>query len=155
MNAQTREKYLRLVLLVFGLVFVVVAYPLTKIWPGGWVWGMDEAMRHNINMMLTVYGIAGIFMILAAMNPKRYLSFIGFMIWSSLAHGLVMLVMALSNLSANWQHLLGDVPALILLGVVLGWLCPQALKFDFTPRAAPGASYPEPTVYNPPQSKTD
>lgn len=152
MNAHKREKSLRIALLVFGLIFVVAAYPLTKIWPGGWLWGMD-AMRHNINMMLTIYGIAGIFLLLAAMNPKRYLSFIGFMIWSSLAHGIVMLVMALGDVSAHWQHLLGDVPALIIIGLVLAWLCPQAARFNFNLQPATGEGLADATVYNPPQTK--
>ncbi|QHS09513.1 DUF6632 domain-containing protein [Sinimarinibacterium sp. NLF-5-8] len=153
MTTQAREKYLKLALLVIGLIFVVIAYPLTHLWPGGWLWGADEARhRHNIDMMLTVYAVVGVFAVLASINPRRYLSFIGFLIWSSLAHGGIMLLMALGDVSVHWQHLLGDVPALIGIGVLLGWLCPQALRFDFVPRAADNV-YPQPTLYtNVPQS---
>lgn len=151
MNNKMRERYLRWALAVFGFVFVFVAYPLTRVWPSGWLW-MDP-MRHNISMMLAVYFVVGVFMLLAAINPKRHLSFIGFVIWSSLLHGFVMLVMALGEVSAHWPHLLGDAPALILIGFVLGWLCPQALKFDFIPRADDAERYPEPTTYTQGASK--
>lgn len=134
MNTESREKFLRWALLVIGFIFTVVAYPMTQIWPGGWIWDADPS-RHNINMMLMVYFVMGIFLLLAATNPKRYLSFIGFVIWANLAHGVIMLVMALGDVSMHWQHLLGDVPTLIIVGVLLAWLCPQAFLFQFTPRA--------------------
>lgn len=147
MKTESREKGLRWALVVIGLIFVVVAYPMSQVWPGGWVWG-TSATRHNIDMMLMVYFVMGVFLLLAATNPKRHLSFIGFVIWANLAHGFVMLLMALGDVSMHWQHLLGDVPALIIVGVLLAWLCPQAFFFQFTPRAETGDIHPEPTAYN-------
>ena len=37
MNVETKEKYLKLALKLFGAVFLVV-YPLGIVWPSGWVW---------------------------------------------------------------------------------------------------------------------
>ena len=37
MNPETREKYLRLVVRVFGVTFLL-AYPIRLGWPSGWIW---------------------------------------------------------------------------------------------------------------------
>ena len=37
MDNHTREKYLKMALVVFGVAFLLI-YPLGMIWPSGWVW---------------------------------------------------------------------------------------------------------------------
>jgi hypothetical protein len=37
MDNPTKEKYLKMALVVFGIVFLLV-YPLGVIWPAGWIW---------------------------------------------------------------------------------------------------------------------
>lgn len=39
MSPTTRVLYLRIALIVFGLVFIFGVYPLTVVWPSGWSWG--------------------------------------------------------------------------------------------------------------------
>jgi hypothetical protein len=38
MNTADRVKYLRVALIVVGLIFLVGVYPLTIVWPAGWAW---------------------------------------------------------------------------------------------------------------------
>jgi hypothetical protein len=37
MDQATREKLLKIALVVFGTIFLLV-YPLGFVWPSGWVW---------------------------------------------------------------------------------------------------------------------
>ena len=37
MNADTKEKYLKMALAAFGFIFLFI-YPLGLVWPAGWVW---------------------------------------------------------------------------------------------------------------------
>lgn len=144
MTPETRNKYLRLALLVLGLTFLFGTYPLMTLWPSGWAWGevpgylshaTDAAggagMSPSPKMIIAVYMVLGVFLLLAAINPRPYLSLIAFTIWSSFAHGGIMAWMAFADLSHHWGHLLGDVPGLILIGVVLAWLCPAAFRLRF------------------------
>lgn len=54
-----RERVLKVVLVVVGLLFVAMAYPLVAM-------RLDEALQ----MMLSVYVTLGIFLLLAARNPS-------------------------------------------------------------------------------------
>jgi len=122
MNAQTREATLKLALRVFGVIFLLV-YPLTLIWPSGWVWhGGDGA--YYLQMMEGVYAVLGVFLIIAANNPAEHRSLIWFTVWSSIVHGAIMGLQAVFDTSEH-GHLLGDVPALFLVAVVLGVLAPR------------------------------
>jgi hypothetical protein len=39
MSAANRLLYLRVALIVFGLIFILAIYPLGIVWPSGWTWG--------------------------------------------------------------------------------------------------------------------
>jgi len=41
MTTETREKYLKMALVLFGVVFLFV-YPLGMVWPSGWIWHGGE-----------------------------------------------------------------------------------------------------------------
>ena len=47
MTETDRIKYLRIALLLVGLIFVIGIYPLTIIWPSGWSWhtGQSEYLQ--------------------------------------------------------------------------------------------------------------
>jgi hypothetical protein len=75
-------------------------------------------------MMVGIYFTLGVFLLLAAREPLRYLSVIWFFVWSSIVHGSIMAVQALSG-SQHHGHLLGDVPALLIAAAVLGTLTPR------------------------------
>ncbi len=107
-----RERALKVVLVVVGLLFVAMAYPLVAM-------RLDEALQ----MMLSVYITLGIFLLLAARNPSGYRSVIAFAAWSSFAHAAVMVVQAYYDV-AERVHFLVGVLAMVIIGVALIALSP-------------------------------
>ena len=74
---------------------------------------------HLFMMIVGVYATLGIFLLNAARDPQANLSLIWFTAISSLVHSAVMAVQSFSHGHHHMGHLLGDVPALLILGVVL------------------------------------
>jgi hypothetical protein len=122
MDSQAKETYLKLALRVFGAIFLLV-YPISIVWPSGWVWHGGEG-EYYFQMIVGVYAVLGIFLIIAGNNPPEHRSLIWFTVWSSVVHALIMAAQALSD-SSETGHLVGDVPALLLVAVVLGVLAPR------------------------------
>ena len=122
MTDTERIKYLSVALVVIGIVFIVGIYPLTILWPSGWSWHAGQS--DYLQMILGIYATLGVFLLLASRNPLANLSLIWFTVWSSLVHGAIMAVQAFAN-PAHRGHLLGDVPALIIIAAVLALLTPQ------------------------------
>ena len=118
-----KERYLKIALLVFGIIFLLV-YPLMLIWPAGWSW--QPGQHEYEQMIIGVYATLGIFLIRASRNPSAHRSLIWFTVWSSVVHGLVMAVQAVVD-QAERGHLIGDVPALLLVAIVLGLLMPRGV----------------------------
>ena len=125
MDETTRLKYLRLALRILGLVFIFGVYPLTVLWPSGWVWHAGQS--HYLQMIIGIYATLGVFLLLAAKDPRQHLSLISFTIWSSVVHGLIMAVQSVTS-PQHIGHLYGDVLALLLVAAVLGWLYPAAAR---------------------------
>ncbi len=123
----TDDKSLRFALLIVGLIFLVGLYPLTVLWPAGFMW--EPRQSEYEQMIIGVYAVLGIFLIMASRNPAKHTSLIWFTVWSSLAHGLIMLWQAIAD-PGERANLLGDVPALILIAVLLGVLMLQARPDD-------------------------
>ncbi|MEK6541246.1 MAG: DUF6632 domain-containing protein [Pseudomonadota bacterium] len=112
---------LKIALIAFGSVFCLV-YPLAIIWPLGWAWHEGSpASSHYFMMIVGVYATLGVFLIRAAGNPSAHRSLIGFTIWSSVVHAGIMTAQSMNN-PMHQGHLLGDVPALVLVAIVLGVL---------------------------------
>jgi hypothetical protein len=128
----TTHKLLQAALLLFGSVCLLV-YPLAIFWPSGWAWhhGPPAASDYFI-MIVGIYATLGIFLIRAAADPQAHRALILFAIWSSLVHAAIMAVQALRT-PAHLGHLAGDVPALLLVAIILGWL----LHADRRPARAP------------------
>jgi hypothetical protein len=122
MNSTEKEKILKLALRLFGVIFLFV-YPLGFIWPSGWVWhgGMGG---YYLQMIAGIYAVLGIFLILAATNPSAHRSLISFTVWSSLVHAAIMAVQAVGDQHEH-GHLVGDVPALVLVAAVLWYFSPR------------------------------
>lgn len=113
--------YLQAALFVFGVIFCLI-YPLALIWPSGWAWHEGAPYSSQYYMMIVgVYFTLGVFLIRAAGNPAANRSLIQFTIWSSVVHAVIMAVQALGD-PMHGGHLLGDVPALLLVALVLGVL---------------------------------
>jgi hypothetical protein len=118
-----RHRYLQIALVVVGIAFLLI-YPLIEIWPSGWGWQPGHSKSEQ--MIVGVYAILGIFLLWAARKPELHLSLIWFTICSSAVHGIIMAVQAVTD-SAERGHLFGDVPALILVAIVLAFLTPRAV----------------------------
>jgi hypothetical protein len=116
-----RYSLLQVALFAFGFVFCLV-YPLSMFWPSGWSWHEGPPMASDYFMMIVgVYATLGVFLMLSARNPAANGSLIWFTVVSSAVHALIMAVQALGD-SMQHGHLMGDVPALLLVAVVLGGL---------------------------------
>ena len=129
MTEADRVKYLRVALVVVGLIFAFGIYPLTVMWPAGWSWHMGQS--DYLQMILGIYATLGLFLIVASRNPLAYLSVIWFTVWSSVVHGVIMAVQAFEN-PMHRGHLLGDVPALIVVAIVLAVLTPRGAELRRT-----------------------
>ena len=116
------DRLLKTLLLVFGLVFILGVYPLMLFWPSGGRW--NPAQPEYQQMILGVYATLGVFLVRARHNPSQHRSLILFTAWSSLVHGGIMLVQAIRD-TAERGHLIGDVPVLIVVGIVLLLLAPN------------------------------
>ena len=107
-----RGRALKVVLVLVGLTFTAVLYPLFAMHLD------DQALR----MMLSVYATLGIFLLLAARNPSEHRSLIAFTAWSSFVHAGFMAVQIYQNLIARTEGYGAIV--LGIIGVVLIALAP-------------------------------
>jgi len=124
MTEADRIKYLRIALLLVGLIFTFGIYPLTILWPSGWSWLMGPS--YYLQMILGIYATLGVFLMIASRDPLRHLSLIWFTVWSSVVHGAIMAVQALQG-PEHRGHLWGDVPALLIVAAVLALLTPRGV----------------------------
>lgn len=111
-----RERALKVVLVLLGLLFLAGVYPLVTSF-----WQPNESVYAP--MMLSLYVTLGVFLLLAARNPSANRSLIAFTAWSSFAHGAVMAVQALRNLIPRGDLLIAVLP-LVIIGVALIALAP-------------------------------
>jgi uncharacterized protein DUF6632 len=123
MSDAQRLLFLRIALIVIGLMFIFALYPLGIVWPAGWTWGHGHS--HYLMMIIGVYATLGVFLIVASRNPDAHSSIIWFTIWSSVVHAAIMGAQSLSD-SGERGHLIGDVPALLLIAIILVALMPRA-----------------------------
>ena len=107
-----RERVLKVALLLVGLLFSALVYPLTMFMR------QDPALA----MMLSLYVTLGVFLLRAASNPSANRSLIAFTAWSSFAHAALMAVQAFRNVIPRGE-LLG-VAVLVVIGVALIMLAP-------------------------------
>jgi hypothetical protein len=117
-----RLKYLRIALILVGVIFLGGIYPLMILWPAGWTWHTGHSDYPL--MIVGIYATLGGFLIMAARNPLENLSLIWFTVWSSVVHAAIMAVQSFEA-PENHGHLLGDVPALIFVAVLLAALTPR------------------------------
>jgi hypothetical protein len=122
MSDASRQRYLRIALIVFGVIFTFGIYPLGLVWPSGWTWGHGHS--HYLMMIIGVYATLGVFLLMASRDPARNTSLIWFTVWSSVVHAVIMAYQSFAD-GAERGHLVGDVPALLLVAVVLALLTPR------------------------------
>jgi hypothetical protein len=107
-----RERILKIVLLLVGVLFCALVYPMA----------LFVRQEPALAMMLSVYVTLGIFLLLAARDPSANRSLIAFTAWSSFAHATLMGLQAFFNIVARGE--LVGVAVLIVIGVVLIILAP-------------------------------
>lgn len=129
MTAVNRLRYLRVVLVLAGLACLAL-YPLMLFWPSGWAWHVGHSDYPL--MLVGIYAVLGVFLLMAAGDPSANLSLIRFTVWSSVVHGGIMTVQAVTR-PGQMGHLAGDVPALFIVAAALGILTPRSRGADATP----------------------
>ena len=114
-------KLLQIALVGFGAVCLLL-YPLAVVCPSGWSWHSGMPQHSDYFMMIVgLYATLGVFLLNAARNPQANLSVIWFAVWSSVVHAAIMAVQSFGG-GHQLGHLLGDVPALLLMAAVLSVL---------------------------------
>jgi hypothetical protein len=102
-------------------------------WPSGWAWHVGHSAYPM--MIVGLYATLGVCLILAARDPLASLSLIWFTVWSSVVHGGIMAVQAVTQPEQR-GHLAGDVPALFIVAVALAILTPRSRGTEAPPRRA-------------------
>ena len=128
-------RLLQIALVVFGAVMLLL-YPLALVWPSGWAWHDGAPHESNYFMMIIgLYATLGVFLWIAARRPEAHLSLIWFTVGSSVVHAAIMAVQSFGS-GHHMGHLSGDVPALLLVAVVLSVLVrTSGLRAVEVPRA--------------------
>lgn len=119
-----RERALKVVLGLVGLIFVGSVYPLV----------VFMRALPAVAMMLSLYVTLGIFLLLAIRDPSRNRSLIAFTAWSSLAHAGVMVLQESRNMIARGE-LIG-VAILVVVGIALIALAPAKQSAEYASGAA-------------------
>ena len=125
-----REKVLKVVLVVVGLIFLAGLYPLITSVREGW-----QANKENVEpMAISLYVMQGIFLLLAARNPSANRGVITFAAWLNLSHAAVMTVMSI-HLPNERTDLLVASAIFGLIGAALIALLPaeKSLKAPTAP----------------------
>ena len=107
-----RERALKIVVVLVGLLFCAATYPLVLMAK------QDPALA----MMMSLYVTLGVFLLLASRNPSAHRSLIAFTAWSSFAHAAVMGLQASLGFIAR-REIFG-VATFIVIGAALISLVP-------------------------------
>ena len=102
-----RDRALKVVLLVVGLLFMAGIVPLT----------MFFSREPAVPMIMSIYVTLGIFLLLAVRNPAANCSLIAFAGWANLAHAAVMAAQEYRNVIER-RELVG-VAVFAIVGIVL------------------------------------
>ena len=114
-----RERALKAVLVLVGLLFTAGVYPVAMdLWHG-------NASDTGDTMMMSLYFTLGIFLLLAVRNPSAHRSLIAFAAWSSFAHAVVMSALGLEpKFASERTGFLAGSAVLVVIGAVLLALAP-------------------------------
>ena len=107
-----RERALKVVLVVVGLLFCAGVYPLT----------MYFSREPAVPMIMSIYITLGIFLLLAVRDPAANRSLIAFGGWANLAHAGIMAAQEYRNVIER-RELVGVV-VFTIVGVLLVALAP-------------------------------
>jgi hypothetical protein len=113
-----RERALKIVLVVVGLLFTAGVVPLT----------MFFSREPAVPMIMSIYVTLGIFLLLAVRDPAANRSLIAYAGWANLAHAGVMAVQEYRNVIQHQE--LAGVVVFAVVGVVLVALAPAKQRID-------------------------
>ncbi len=123
MNEGRKLTLLRVVMVVVG-VSLLVATPIgLDLWPAGFRWMNPAPHPPYEHMIWAMFAANGIALLMSVRDPVRNRIIIDFTIISMTLHALVMAWDAIAY--EEPMHLLGDVPALLLLALLFFWLRPH------------------------------
>jgi hypothetical protein len=108
-----RERALKVVLILIGLLFTAGVYPMLVFF----------SREPALAMMLSLYVTLGILLLLAARNPSANRGLIDFAAWSSFAHAGVMGLQMYRHIVGHVE--LPGVVVLSIIGIVLVALPPR------------------------------
>jgi len=114
-----RERALKVVLVLVGLLFCAGVYPLITSVRDGWRANKEDSLPMGISLYVT----QGIFLLLAARDPLANRGVITFAAWLNIAHAAVMTVMAI-HLPNERQDLLVASAVFGAIGATLIALAP-------------------------------
>jgi len=124
-----RERALKVVLVLVGLLFTAGVYPLI----GSLLHPTDSDTGDT--MMLSLYVTLGVFLLIAVRNPSEHRSVIAFAAWSSFAHAVAMSILGLEIPNQRVGFLVGSA-VLVVIGVALIVLAPAKRSVERVPIAA-------------------
>jgi hypothetical protein len=112
-----RERALKIVLALVGLLFTAAIYPA--------IGGLLDPGHSDTGdtMMMALYFTLGVLLLTAVRNPSEHGSLIAFAAWSSFAHAAVMTVLAF-KIPADCEGFLIGSAILVVIGVALIVLAP-------------------------------
>jgi len=112
-----RDRALRVVLVLVGLLFSAAIFPL--------IGGLRDPAGSDTGdtMMMSLYFTLGVFLLIAVRNPAAHRSVIAFAAWSSFAHAVTMSTQGLEMPSMRTGFLAGS-GVLVVIGIALIALAP-------------------------------
>lgn len=112
-----RERALKIMLILVGLLFSAAIYPVID--------GLLDPAHSDSGdtMMVGLYVPLGVFLLMAVRNPSAHRSLIAFAAWSSFAHAVVMSMLGFEIASERVGFLVGST-LLVVIGVALIVLAP-------------------------------
>jgi hypothetical protein len=146
LEGNMRERALKVVLVLVGLLFCAGVYPMI----GGVL--HTEQSDTGDTMMMSLYTTLGVFLLLAVRHPSEHRSLIAFAAWSSFAHAVAMSLLAIPLATDRVGYLIGSA-VLVVIGVTLIALAPAKQpgdrtsakhRMDLQPSAGFGPTCPRP-----------
>jgi hypothetical protein len=140
MSEDTKSRTLKVFLRIYGIVSLILfsvllfnfAIKNPALDTGGslhWlIW--DGVDGHVGPMVFVIYLVWAIFFFLAANEPERYAGFLDFTMWANLAHGALMIPMALDASHLYHGKFLTDIPFVLVLAAGIYRLRPSREQSD-------------------------
>ena len=125
----TRERALRVVLILVGVFFTAAVIPT---WNG--IRGADP--NTGDTMQMAIYATLGVFLLLAVRNPSAYRSVITFAAWSSFAHAITMGSLGFEMPPMKGGFVTGSA-ILVFIGATLLMLLPKRTSDGEVSRPVP------------------